>query len=35
VFREIYNTTWLIEWHGFIRPAEFRQRRHPALATAA
>ena len=25
VFRDTYNTTWLIERHGFISPAKFRQ----------
>jgi len=24
-FRELYNTTWLIERHGFMTPAAFRQ----------
>ena len=24
-FKETYNTTWLIERHGFISPAQFRQ----------
>jgi putative transposase len=24
-FRETYNTTWLIERHGFVSPAAFRQ----------
>ena len=26
VFREIYNTTWLIERHGFTAPAALRQK---------
>src|SRR3954462_15849339 len=25
-FRETYNTTWLVERHGFLTPAQFRQR---------
>ena len=25
-FRETYNTTWLIERHGFLTPAQFRQK---------
>ena len=31
-FREVYNTTWLIERHGFISPAApFRQKQlHPS-----
>ena len=31
-FRETYNTTWLIERHGFLTPAQFR---HKQLQTAA
>ena len=33
-FRETYNTTWLIERHGFVTPAAFRQNQlqPPALA---
>ena len=31
-FRETYNTTWLIERHGFLTPAQFRQKQ---LQTAA
>jgi putative transposase len=30
-FRETYNTTWLIERHGFLTPAQFR---HKHLQTA-
>ena len=26
-FRETYNTTWLIERHGFLSPAEYRRQR--------
>ena len=26
-FRETYNATWLIERHGFMSPADFRQQR--------
>jgi len=28
-FREAYNTTWLIERHGFMTPAAFRQQLEP------
>ena len=31
-FHETYNTTWLIERHGFLTPAQFR---HKQLQTAA
>jgi putative transposase len=34
-FRETYNTTWLIERHGFISPAAFRQKHLQPIATAA
>ena len=34
-FRETYNTTWLIERHGFLSPAEYRQRHLQPLAQAA
>ena len=34
-FRETYNTTWLIERHGFIPPAGFRQRQVEPAALAA
>ena len=34
-FRDTYNTTWLIERHGFISPAEFRQNQLHALQQAA
>lgn len=34
-FRETYNTTWLIERHGFISPAALRQNRIPPAAIAA
>jgi transposase InsO family protein len=34
-FREIYNTTWLIKRHGFLTPAQFRQKQLPTAATAA
>ena len=34
-FRQGYNTTWLIERHGFISPAAFRQSQlHPAAIAA-
>ncbi len=34
-FREIYNTTWLIERHGFRPPAAFRAAQLPPAALAA
>ena len=34
-FREIYNTTWLIERHGFLTPAQFRQKQLQTAAVAA
>jgi putative transposase len=34
-FRETYNTTWLIERHGFISPAAFRQQQVEPAALAA
>jgi putative transposase len=34
-FRETYNTTWLIERHGFLSPAEYRKRQLQTLAQAA
>jgi hypothetical protein len=34
-FREAYNTTWLIERHGFVSPAAFRQRQLQPIAKAA
>jgi putative transposase len=34
-FRAIYNTTWLIERHGFIAPAVFRQQQLQPAAMAA
>jgi putative transposase len=34
-FRETYNTTWLIERHGFITPAAFRQKQLQPAALAA
>jgi putative transposase len=34
-FRETYNTTWLVERHGFLSPAEYRKRRLQPLAQAA
>jgi transposase InsO family protein len=35
VFRETYNTTWLIERHGFLSPAEYRRRQLQPHAQAA
>ena len=34
-FRDIYNTTWLIERHGFITPEAFRQKQLQASPEAA
>src|SRR6201982_1928958 len=34
-FKETYNTTWLIDRHGFIPPAAFRQRQLQPAANAA
>jgi putative transposase len=34
-FRETYNTTWLIERHGFLTPAQFRQKQLQTLTQAA
>jgi transposase InsO family protein len=34
-FRETYNTTWLIERHGFLSPDEYRRRQLQPLAQAA
>ena len=34
-FREVYNTTWLIERHGFISPAALRHKQLQPLARAA
>lgn len=34
-FREIYNTTWLIERHGYLTPAAFRQKQLQPLVEAA
>jgi putative transposase len=34
-FRETYNTTWLIERHGFVSPAAFRQSQLQSVAKAA
>jgi transposase InsO family protein len=34
-FRETYNDTWLIERHGFLSPAEYRQRQLQPFAQAA
>jgi putative transposase len=34
-FRDTYNTTWLIERHGFLTPAAFRQRQLQPAARAA
>jgi hypothetical protein len=31
-FRETYNATWLIERHGFMSPADFRQRQLQPVA---
>ena len=34
-FRETYNTTWLIERHGFLSPADYRRRQLQPIAQAA
>ena len=34
-FRDTYNTTWLIERHGFLTPAAFRQQQLQPAALAA
>jgi putative transposase len=34
-FRETYNTAWLIERHGFLTPAQFRQKQLQIAAIAA
>ena len=34
-FRQTYNTTWLIERHGFIAPADFRKKQLQLGAIAA
>jgi transposase InsO family protein len=34
-FRETYNTAWLIERHGFLTPAQFRQKQLQTAAIAA
>src|SRR3954452_17798510 len=34
-FRETYNTTWLIERHGFLTPAQFRHKQLQPVAEAA
>jgi putative transposase len=34
-FRETYNSTWLIERHGFMTPTDFRQKQLQSLALAA
>ena len=34
-FREVYNTTWLAERHGFISPAALRQKQLQPVARAA
>jgi putative transposase len=34
-FRETYNTSWLIERHGFLTPAQFRQKQLQTAAIAA
>ncbi len=34
-FRDVYNTTWLIERHGFRPPAAIRAEQLPPAALAA
>ena len=35
VFQETYNTTWLIERHGFLTPADFRHKQLQTKPVAA
>jgi putative transposase len=35
VFRKTYNTTWLIERHGYLTPTEFRHKQLQPVAVAA
>ena len=34
-FREVYNTTWLIQRHGYLTPEQFRQKQLPSVVAAA
>jgi hypothetical protein len=34
-FREVYNTTWLIERHGYLTPEQFHQKQLPSVEAAA
>ncbi len=34
-FRDTYNTTWLIERHGFVSPADYRRQQLQQTAKAA
>ncbi len=34
-FRESYNSTWLIDWHGFRTPQAVRQNQLPSASLAA
>jgi putative transposase len=34
-FREVYNTTWLIERHGFLTPDQFRHAQFQPVAKVA
>lgn len=34
-FHGTYNTTWLIERHGYLTPEQFYQKQLPSVATAA
>ena len=34
-FRETYNTTWLINRHGYLTPSRFREKQLQPLAAAA
>jgi putative transposase len=34
-FRQTYNAIWLIERHGFLTPAQFRQKQLQTAAIAA
>src|SRR5262252_10107358 len=34
-FREVYNTTWLIQRHGYLTPEQCRQKQLPSVVAAA
>jgi hypothetical protein len=35
VFRDVYNTTWLIERHRYLSPDQFRQKQLSSVAAEA